>query len=119
MIETRIDEFERQDFDAQPLADPLVAAHVATKPVPGDQRLTAKEGVAGPFEVVSRGGLHDLKPAARGPVFKVGRFALPHAVSEPRDDEEIAKDQAGIGREDQVGKAPYGLDQVDGHSETF
>ena len=105
VIETRVDQLERQDLDAQPLADPLVAAHIAAKPVAGDQRLAAKEGVAGPFEVVARRELDDLEPAAPGPAFKVRRFALPHAVSEPRADEEIAKDQAGIGREDQVGKA--------------
>ncbi len=117
MVEARVDQLERQDLHAQPLADPLVAAHVATKSVARDKRLTAKQRVAGPFKIVSSRELDDLETPALRPGFKIMGFPLPDSVPEPRADEEIAKDQAGICSEYQVGKPRHRLDQVHGRSQ--
>ena len=76
VIETRVDQLERQDLDAQPLADPLVAAHIAAKAVAGDQRLAAKERVAGPFEVVSRSAARRPGTPAPRPAFKIAALRL-------------------------------------------
>ena len=67
MIEPRVDQLQRQDLDAQPLADPLVAPHVAAEPVAGEQRLAAEQRIAGPLEVVALGEVDDLEPATPRP----------------------------------------------------
>ena len=54
VIEPGIDQLQRQDLDAEPLADPVVAPRVAPEPVAGEERLAAEEGVARPLEVAAR-----------------------------------------------------------------
>ena len=66
VIEPRVDQLHRQDLDAQPFADPLVAAHIAPEPIAGEQRLAAKQRVAGPLEVIALRQVDDLEiPALR------------------------------------------------------
>ena len=95
VIEPRVDQLERKDLHAEPLADPLVAAHVAAKPIAGEQRLAAEQGIAGPLEDGSPPAARRPRNPGSAPSSQNGRFALPDAVAEPRADEEILVDQAG------------------------
>ena len=77
VVEARVDQLQRQDLDAEPLAEPLVAPHVAADAVAGEQRLAAEQGVAGPLEVAALGGRCSTVEAVRGePGVEVRRLAL-------------------------------------------
>ena len=108
MVEPRVDQLHRQDLDAQPLADPLVAPHVAAEPIAGEQRLAAEQGVAGPLEVHRPPAGRRPRTRAPRPASKSRRLPLADAVTEPRAEEQVAEDQPGVGREDQVGQARTG-----------
>src|SRR5262249_16830788 len=87
VIEARIHQLQRKDLSLDPLADPLVTAHIAAEPVSREQRLAAKKCVTGAFKIVAFGNVHDFESPLASPAIKVRRLPLSHAVAEPRADE--------------------------------
>ena len=67
MVKAGVNQLHGQDRHAQPLADPLVAPHVAAEAIAGKERVATEQGVAGPLEVQAVGQVDDLESAARGP----------------------------------------------------
>src|SRR6516164_9780888 len=94
-----------------------MAAYVAPKPVAGEQGFTTEERIAGSLEAKSLGGPDDLETSTPRPFFELRRFTLPDAEPKVGNDKELVEDQAGVGREDQVGKTRYRLDQVHGDAQ--
>jgi hypothetical protein len=74
-----VDQLQRQHAHAEQLADLLVAERIAPLSIAGQQRVAAKERIAGAFEAKFLRRLDDLKPVGCQPAPKMFFFALPLA----------------------------------------
>src|SRR5881227_1762186 len=103
VVIVRIDEFKRQHFASQSVAEPLLAFDLAANAVAGDERFATEEGVAGALEEAAFRQVLDHETVFVKPGGAERLFALPLNMAEMREDGSPLVNQGGVRREDQSG----------------